>query len=1033
VLESPEQLADLLGVPFSTEQLEAITAPLEPAVIIAGAGTGKTTVMAARVVWLVGTGQVRPEQVLGLTFTRKAALELSQRVDRSLARAGMGEADGIQTVLTYDAFAGRLLGDHGLRVGVESDQVLITDATRYRLAAKVVEQHRGPLENLGRFVISTVVQRLLKLDAEMSSHLVDEAEIRAHSRDFALELAGIGSQTNVVQEARGVLAAREELLGLVREYRALKTELGMAEFADQMASVARLVAASPQVAGQVRDQFRVVLLDEYQDTSSAQAQLLRGLFGDGHPVTAVGDPFQAIYGWRGAAPSNILQFVSDFPRADGAPAGQYSLRTNRRSRPAILDAANDLAAPLRADPRLHNDTELRSPPGSSGGQVRSASFDTWLDEVEWVADQVVATHRERPERGWAEIAVLTRTNGPIGTLFNALAERDVPVEIVGLGGLLDVPEIADIVATLHLIEDVTANDAVVRLLSGPRWNLGAGDLKLLGDRARQLSRQSPEVAGDKVEATAQLCLLDAVEDPGPLPFTTQARERLAGFAAELRQLRRHRDEPLLELVQRIIESSGIARELDSDPDWWAAGRSRQLVQFVDAVAGYVDIDGDGALGGLLAWLEAERDQAEGLDQAVPSNADSVKLLTAHRAKGLEWDVVFLPILCEKVFPNDGPPDNWVRNAQVLPAELRGDHEWVPQLGEVSKERLASGYAKDLREAQREQEDRLIHVAITRARDTLVVSHHYWAAGKTEREPSPYFEGLAVHAGKCGLASPPVEPSTANPLAELELRKPWPAPVEPARLAAAQQAADALHAAQARQPASVPAGQLDAEQQAAGWHRAAQVLVAAARDRREQQRTVGLPPSLSASALLVANRNPEAFIDQLVRPMPRPTGLVAGVGTRFHAWLEQFFGVNALFDPDELSEDDPAEPGSSDMLLQRLIKAFEEGEYAGRTPVRVEEPFILVVGDQQVRGRIDAVFATPGDPDHDYQVVDWKTSNKPADPLQLSLYRLAWAEAMGVPVDRVDAVFFHVLANRVERPARLLDRPEVVDLLANLAS
>ena len=164
----PSQLADALGIAFSDQQLAAITAPLEPNVIIAGAGSGKTTVMAARVVWLVGRGLVQPEEVLGLTFTRKAAAELSARIRSALLTAGIVDPNawseqGEQVVMTYDAFAGRLVNDFGLRIGVESDQKMITGATRYRLAAQAVTQVRGALPGLAHLRPATVAERLLKL------------------------------------------------------------------------------------------------------------------------------------------------------------------------------------------------------------------------------------------------------------------------------------------------------------------------------------------------------------------------------------------------------------------------------------------------------------------------------------------------------------------------------------------------------------------------------------------------------------------------------------------------------------------------------------------------------------------------------------------------------------------------------------------------------------------------------------------------------------------------------------------------------
>ena len=175
-LTDPGQLSAVLGIPFSDQQLAAITAPLEPAVIIAGAGSGKTTVMAARVVWLVGSGQVRPEQVLGLTFTRKAAGELGSRVRRALQRAGVLDEDaeaGEELILTYDAFAGRLVAEHGLLLGIEGDARMITGAARYPAGVPGWWPTPRALQHLSRLRPAAVTQRLLELSAELRSHLVD--------------------------------------------------------------------------------------------------------------------------------------------------------------------------------------------------------------------------------------------------------------------------------------------------------------------------------------------------------------------------------------------------------------------------------------------------------------------------------------------------------------------------------------------------------------------------------------------------------------------------------------------------------------------------------------------------------------------------------------------------------------------------------------------------------------------------------------------------------------------------------------------
>ncbi|MGW4157831.1 UvrD-helicase domain-containing protein, partial [Micromonospora chersina] len=286
-ITDPEQLKELLGIPFTPEQTACITAPPAPQVIVAGAGSGKTTVMAARVVWLVGTGQVAPEQVLGLTFTNKAAGELAERVRKALVRAGVTDPDAIDpdrppgepVISTYHAFAGRLLTDHGLRIGLEPTSRLLADATRYQLAARVLREAPGPYPALTRS-FADLVSDLLALDAELSEHLVRPEALRAHDAQLLLTLQGVKLSNGDLRKVPEAAAARRELADLVVRYRAAKRERDLLDFGDQIALSARL-AQMPEVGRLLRDEFRVVLLDEYQDTSVAQRVLLAGLFGDG--------------------------------------------------------------------------------------------------------------------------------------------------------------------------------------------------------------------------------------------------------------------------------------------------------------------------------------------------------------------------------------------------------------------------------------------------------------------------------------------------------------------------------------------------------------------------------------------------------------------------------------------------------------------------------------------------------------------------------------------------------------------------------
>jgi DNA helicase-2/ATP-dependent DNA helicase PcrA len=603
---------------------------LAPGVIVAGAGSGKTTAMAARVVWLICTGQVKPEEVLGLTFTKKAANELDVRIREDLTKAGVlgstlptdqhpilaahlrsnvpnwePEEPGEPVVSTYHAFAGTLIAEHGLRLGLEPDSRVLADATRFQLAGRVVRRSAGPIRFASHHV-PTLVNSLLALDGELADHLLRTDDIREHDDAVRQEVAAARKQTVEVRKLAETALKRGEILQLVEEYQAYKGERGVVDFADQMALGARLAEECPEVAAVERGRYKVVLLDEYQDTSVSQRRMLTALFaagdGRGHPVTAVGDPCQAIYGWRGASVANLDEFPTHFPQADGSPASRYVLSVNRRCGSRILGAANEHAAELyEQHPGV---IPLEAPVDAPEGAITVGLFETRSQEIEWVADAIVSAHRTRNRR-WKDIGILMRTNVDLSAVHEALIARKVPVEVVGLGGLLALPEVVDVVATLQAVNDLTANAAMLRILTGPRYRIGHRDLALLANRARMLADAGAQPQADDLvsavdaavagmDSTEVSSLAEAVDDPGPLEYAPEALVRFKELSTELRELRAHAGEPLLDLVRRVISTIGLDVELTATPDHVDAGRRDHLAAFLDAVGNFVSTESDGA-------------------------------------------------------------------------------------------------------------------------------------------------------------------------------------------------------------------------------------------------------------------------------------------------------------------------------------------------------------------------------------------------------------------------------------------------------
>jgi DNA helicase-2/ATP-dependent DNA helicase PcrA len=1113
---SPVQLARLLGMAEPTaEQAAVIGAPLGPMAVIAGAGSGKSETMAARLVWLVANGMVRPERVLGLTFTRKAAAELAERVRLrldGLRRAGLAlpgsgtvgtpddrlEADPV--IATYHSYAGRLVGDHALREAVEPSLRLITPAVSWQLAARVVAAYDGPMDAIG-WTPSTVTAAVLDLAGDLAEHLRRPADVTEVGQWLDRGVTGLippgkpGKLPAAVQKILLCQRVREQLLPIVAAYGAAKAVREVMDFGDQVALAARIAQRHPEVGTAERSRYQVVLLDEYQDTSHAQLVLLRALFGGGHPVTAVGDPCQSIYGWRGASAGNLRRFTRDFRTRSGAPAPVTLLSTSFRNTGRVLDAAAAIQEGLRATeaevPRLV------APPARAGrGTVTCALLETAAHEAEWIADQITALLRLPPGvapdgAAWpgsggagrpadrvrpSDIAVLCRKRAQFPALRAAIEARGIPVEVVGLGGLLTVPEVQDVVATLRVMHDPTAADALARLLTSPRWRIGPRDLVALGRRARALARagaapggppsrvtDDPDVMGQAVTdlSADSGSLVEALDDLGDSgAYSPAGHARLAALASELRALRGHAGRPLPELVGEVERALGLDIEVAARPGADPASSHADLDAFADAAAAFAGDQEEPTLGAFLAYLTAAEAEEFGLEAGRVGETDTVKLATVHSAKGLQWAAVFVPGLSGgahgHVFPaRPKLATRWTENSRLLPFGLRGDAADLPVLVGLDARALAS-FAEACADRELAEERRLAYVAATRAAFWLGCTGYWWGNGLSRLGPSVFLDEVraACEAGAGAVAVWADEPDedAQNPALAEPATATWPAAASGSRYEAVREAGELVTAAIAARGepgagtgagagdtgiAGEPGDELTPQDEAlvAAWSRDADLLLAERAQRRGDDAVmVGLPRRLPVSSLVTIAADPAELAQQVRRPMPQPPAPAARRGTEFHRWLEQRFGPQHLIDPGDLlgAADSDAEP-DGDQDLAALRARFEAGEWADRWPCEVEVPFETLIGDRLIRGRIDAVFADAAQGGFD--VVDWKTGRPPgsaseerAVAVQLAAYRLAWAALAGVPVDEVRAAFYYVRDDATVRPADLLDEAGLAALI-----
>jgi ATP-dependent DNA helicase UvrD/PcrA len=644
----------------------------------------------------------------------------------------------------------------------------------------------------------------------------------------------------------------------------------------------------------------------------------------------------------------------------------------------------------------------------------------------------------------SDIAVLCRKRAQFPLLRAAIEAKGIPVEVVGLGGLLTVPEVADIVATLRVLHDPTASGSLARLLTGPRWRIGPRDLVALGRRARALAReardqpsaadlQRRQTAGpeppDKLashrsaaaggaregggavrheDALAQ-AVTDLTADPGSLvealddlgdagAYSAQAYQRFSALAAELRALRGHVGRPLPDLVGEVERVLGLDVEVAAQPWRDPTAARADLDAFADAAAAFADDEEEPTLGAFLAYLTAAEAEEFGLESGQPSGANAVTLTTVHAAKGLQWAAVIVPGLAAgvraQVFPaKPRVTTRWTENARLLPFSLRGDATDLPVLADLT-ENSRTGFTKACSARELAEERRLAYVAVTRAAFWVACSGYWWGDAASPLGPSVFLEEVrAVCADGTGTIAhwtPPPDEDAQNPALAEPATLSWPADQAGPRYAAVREAAALVE--RALDKAETSAGPVadgggegsEADRVLArAWARDTDLLLAELSRRRGGAATeVWLPGRLAVSSLVAMSADPARLAQQIRRPMPRPPAPQAQRGTAFHLWLEQRFGQQRLIDPEDLLGAADDQPDDADEAdLALLRERFEEGEWGNRWPADVEVPFETLIGGRTVRGRIDAVFADPRG--GGYDVVDWKTGQPPASPADLN--------------------------------------------------
>ena len=919
----------------------------------AGAGTGKTTTVALVISNLVANHGIEPERVLGITFTNKAAAELAERVS-SLLPDSVDPARQVE-VHTYHGFAAQVLGEYGPLSGVDTRRGIITPTFGRQLIRDVF--YHEPYELLD-ITYAGNMDRIRRLGDQLGDHLLDPEDlIRAAA----------------IHAGDEIWAHRVEMARTLVGYNRAKSELGVVDYSDLVTMSTKILQDHPPLAALIRDRYRVLVLDEYQDTNPAQRVLITTIFGDGFPVIAVGDEDQTIYEWRGASAQNFEDFIDHFPTADGGPAHDRSLTLNRRSGEAILAVANDIRR--KANPNA--ESLVAAAPGET--EVTTYWARDALAEAEWIARQFEALHDQGV--AWSDMAILFRKNKDFALVVDVLGRHDIPMEVANLGGLLSVPEISLLRAWLTVLQNPEDSTALVQILLGSEYRMGLADLAVL---TRWLSVNRPEAPDS--EEPEPLTFVEAIEAGDDISeLEEEARRRLNRFHGIYRDLLLETQGlTLAETCRLILDRTRAWQNIEALPPNPRLTARLNIYRFLDLADGWSPLAGRPSVAAFLDYLVAMEDEpAEELDSARLSGEDAVTLVTVHRAKGLEWENVAIPAVFAGNFPSGsmGFPDP-VRFPYHLPVEFRLDTV-IADLPEDEQGRKAL-----FRGRHNAQEWRVAYVAATRAKKRLFMSGAHWygqvEARATIAKPSELFELVESHqvSSSEGHAEPGPRPDVLRAQESGKAPDPLFADGWQSALRTAMDEPDDIDQMAAEHGIEDEYRRITDQ-----WGQRLFDLAEIGEISTEPE-----TPTVSVTGLVTYAQCPKRYFWTDVDPLPRRRNLAATRGTEIHRRIELHQRGQMPFEELEPGLYDAVEE-PDEVTGTGGFDVYESSRFAVDKARLVEAPFLLSLSNGfKVRGRVDAIYAD----DRHWEVVDFKSGRPRDDPA-----RVVQLEAYAVAVNEVD--------------------------------
>jgi DNA helicase-2/ATP-dependent DNA helicase PcrA len=659
---------------LNKEQKKAVRFGSGPLLIIAGAGTGKTTVITERIKYLILSKKANPQEILALTFTEKASREMEERIDLA-----MPYGTTQMWISTFHAFCDRILRNESLAIGLDPNYKLMSEAETIQFFKDHLFDFKSsyfrPLGNPTKFILGML---------QHFNRLKDE------DVDPTAYIAWVGKQKTFDGEEKDKY---QELAYAYRTYEELKIKASVVDYADLIANTLKVFRLRKKILEGYQKKFKYILIDEFQDTNIAQNQLAILLSGTKKNITVVGDDDQAIYRWRGAAISNIIQFRKHFKKAK-----VIVLTKNYRSTQEILNRSYQLIQhnnPDRLEVAENIDKQLECIRRINGDTIRVLYMERVEDEAEAVAKEI----KKITDQGhtYKDSAILVRANNHAEPFVRALGRAGIPYQFLGPGQLFKQPEVKDIIGYLKVLYDIHDSVAMYRVLTMDVLRISPRDVAEIVSYAKQHT----------------ISIFSACEEQ---------QENIPTVKSVVAMIHKHlgliKKDTAGQIAYYFLQDSGLLQSFTSVATAKDQRKAENIEAFFSKLKTYEVDHEDASVFRVVDWLDLSMDLGESPIAANTdwSETDAVNILTIHSAKGLEFSVVFLVNLVSARFPTNER------------------HEQIPIPDDMVKEILPVG------DYHTEEERRLFYVGMTRARDMLYMTGaQFYGDGKREKKLSPFIE------------------------------------------------------------------------------------------------------------------------------------------------------------------------------------------------------------------------------------------------------------------------------------------------------